>query len=101
MAGGKNESSSTISTRSLSSAGVPLLPWVPTTTPVTVRVPTGTRTRAPTRGDAKCDGTLYVRRSRNGTGTATETRRNAGLLVRAPGKNGADFLHVFPDVPLR
>ncbi len=54
------------------------------TTPVSVRFPSGTRTRAPTTGSAKDSGTEYVRASSEGTGTATRTRR----MAYAPGDRG-------------
>ena len=47
----------------------------PITTPVSVRGPTGTITRAPAAGIGRSSGTEYVRRPSVGTGTATDTRR--------------------------
>src|SRR5262245_45621545 len=74
-------------------------PFTPcsTTHPVTVRVPTGTRTRAPIDGSSRCSGTRYVRRSRNGTGTATEI---VGTLL-IPGEDGPDAFHVLPHFSFR
>src|SRR5437867_165659 len=58
-----------------------------TTIPVTVRVPTGTTTRAPTTGVAIVSGTEYVRRSSVGIGTATWTNTDRLWAM--------DFLRVF------
>src|SRR5262245_1167400 len=72
--------------------------------PVIVRAPTGTRTRAPTGGSGMAYGTLYVRRSRNGTGTATATRRKWKSLkevLSLTAQNRANLFHVFPHFPLR
>ena len=42
-----------------------------TSPPVTMRLPSGTTTRAPTTGRGRLAGTRYVRSTRPGTGTAT------------------------------
>src|SRR5687767_14493267 len=64
-------------------------------TPVTTRFPSGTTTRAPRGGGGTPTGTWYVRTSRNGTGTATETNRTGSGHVFAI-EEGADFRHVLP-----
>src|SRR6185503_9966849 len=89
---------------SLASVPSPIAASCSTTQPVSVREPTGTRTRAPTGGSTIVSGTRYVRRSRNGTGTATEIRRNALAIRRSASftcQDRSHFLHVVPDIALR
>src|SRR5688572_22012838 len=71
---------------------------VSTTMPVTMREPTGTRTRAPTAGGTAAPAIEYVRRSSAGTGTATRINT---ILTSAFGQEPLDQLHVFPDLALR
>src|SRR5512140_2268190 len=95
MSGGRKGVSSSTSTRGLRSTGdwgLATGDW--TTTPVRVRVPRGTRTRAPTGGSGRPSGRLYVRAPRPGTGTAISTRR-MGLVAGAL-ENGPRLLQVFP-----
>src|SRR5262247_2858278 len=70
-------------------------PSLATTTPVTDLVPIGTMTRAPTAGTSMPAGTVYVRRSSAGTGTATRTSK---FLIL---DQFSHELHVFPDLTLR
>src|SRR4051812_50122179 len=58
-----------------------------TTIPVSVRLPSGTRTRAPMTGIGRDSGTLYVRASSVGTGTATAMRR---IGAYSAGPDGTD-----------
>ena len=98
MASGRNASASRTSIRSLTSpstAGTS----VETTSPVIVRVPSGTSTRAPLTGLSAFAGTRYVSSGSVGTGTATETNIRGAANLQSSICNLQfldDHLHVFP-----
>src|SRR4029079_17946714 len=101
-AGRKGVSSSARSISRTTSGGGPSAG--PTTRPVTVRRPSGTRTRAPRTGVPRPGGTRYVRSGSAGTGAATEMSTTAApLFVRGGGirQTCHDHLHVLPDLALR